>query len=431
MPMVSCSPRAAASAAARVAAASAPPPSTIAWYAPTAGPSASTIVLSPSFAAPSCRMPSSAACNAAPSWTALTSASSPRTFAACRNPVPYRGPDAPPVLLISARPTVVSTAAGVDGSVSSSIASAAWKPRRRLMPWSASPMAASRWVRWSALSTTSWVASAIQARKALTSIGIPLPSFRLWSAAPAQCRGLDGGVPEFGQLGGELADGDRAAGHLQAGDVVADQAARDGNAVALQPLRDGREDDVQLDEWGATESVDHHQRLAGQRHVGVDGLQRNPGDLPGRDELASGTARFAVDAHTELDLVLAQLEAGLAGRRDGARGQRHAERAGPVVDLPGQSGGGGQVRVPFGRRADDLLDKDRGPGTPPARRPGAVLHRHVVVDHDGLDLYSLVARELGGHLEVQHVAGVVLHDVQHAGSGVDGLGGGQDLVRYR
>ena len=32
-------------------------------------------------------------------------------------------------------------------------------------------------------------------------------------------------------------------------------------------------------------------------------------------------------------------------------------------------------------------------------------------------------------LEVQHVAGVVLHDVQHAGAAVDGLGRGQHLVR--
>ena len=36
--------------------------------------------------------------------------------------------------------------------------------------------------------------------------------------------------------------------------------------------------------------------------------------------------------------------------------------------------------------------------------------------------------ELGGHLEVHHVAGVVLDDVEHAGAAVDRLGGGQHLV---
>ena len=40
-----------------------------------------------------------------------------------------------------------------------------------------------------------------------------------------------------------------------------------------------------------------------------------------------------------------------------------------------------------------------------------------------LDLDVLCAGELGGGLEVQHVAGVVLHDVQHARAGADGLRG--------
>ena len=173
MAMVSCRPRAAASAAARVASARSPPVSMTTWYARTAGLSASTIVLSPSAAAPNCWMPAKAACRAAPSCIAETSTSSPRVFAACRNPVPYNGPEAPPVFAMSARPTAVSTAAGVGGSVSSSIDTAAWKPRRRLMPWSASPMAASRWVRWSALSTTNWAASRIQARNVLASIVFP------------------------------------------------------------------------------------------------------------------------------------------------------------------------------------------------------------------------------------------------------------------
>ena len=39
--------------------------------------------------------------------------------------------------------------------------------------------------------------------------------------------------------------------------------------------------------------------------------------------------------------------------------------------------------------------------------------------------------QFGGHLEVQHVAGVVLDDVQHARAAVDRLGGGQHLVGHR
>ena len=79
--------------------------------------------------------------------------------------------------------------------------------------------------------------------------------------------------------------------------------------------------------------------------------------------------------------------------------------------------------------------------TPTPRRPAvqsAVLHGHVVVRDDGLHLDAVGPGEVGGHLEVEHVAGVVLDDVQHAGPAVDRLrrvvhlvggGGGEDLPR--
>src|SRR5207247_7151759 len=41
-----------------------------------------------------------------------------------------------------------------------------------------------------------------------------------------------------------------------------------------------------------------------------------------------------------------------------------------------------------------------------------------VVDHNGLDLDALAAAKVRGHLEVHHVAGVVLDDVQHPGAAV-------------
>ena len=70
---------------------------------------------------------------------------------------------------------------------------------------------------------------------------------------------------------------------------------------------------------------------------------------------------------------------------------------------------------------------------PVPRRPGrvqAVLHRHVVVDQDGLHADAVVVQHVGRHLEVQHVAGVVLDDVQHAGAAVGGLAAGQHLVGH-
>ena len=68
----------------------------------------------------------------------------------------------------------------------------------------------------------------------------------------------------------------------------------------------------------------------------------------------------------------------------------------------------------------------------PARGVQAVLDGDVVIDHDRGDVDAGLCRgELGGHLEVHEVAGVVLDDVQDAGAAVDGRGGRQHLVGNR
>jgi hypothetical protein len=59
------------------------------------------------------------------------------------------------------------------------------------------------------------------------------------------------------------------------------------------------------------------------------------------------------------------------------------------------------------------------------------LHRHVIVGDDGFDLDPLAGREVCGHLEVEHVARVVLDDVQDARAAVDRLGRLEHLVGRR
>jgi hypothetical protein len=61
----------------------------------------------------------------------------------------------------------------------------------------------------------------------------------------------------------------------------------------------------------------------------------------------------------------------------------------------------------------------------------AVLDGDVVVHDDGLDLDVLGGGQLGGHLEVHDVAGVVEHDVQHARAAVHALRGREHLVGHR
>ena len=82
--------------------------------------------------------------------------------------------------------------------------------------------------------------------------------------------------------------------------------------------------------------------------------------------------------------------------------------------------------------AADLLEQHRDADTAAARGVEAVFDRDVIVGDDRLHLDArFLGGQLGGHLEVQDVAGVVLHDVQHAGAGVDDLGGFVHLVGCR
>src|SRR6266568_1547178 len=68
---------------------------------------------------------------------------------------------------------------------------------------------------------------------------------------------------------------------------------------------------------------------------------------------------------------------------------------------------------------------------PAPRGVERVLHGDVVVGHDRHDLDALVPGQFGCHLEVEHVTGVVLDDMQHADAAVDGFGRGEHLVGHR
>ena len=90
----------------------------------------------------------------------------------------------------------------------------------------------------------------------------------------------------------------------------------------------------------------------------------------------------------------------------------------------------GQRAAGLGVRAGDLLDEDRAADAAATGGVERVLDRDVVVGDDRRDL-DLALDELGGHLEVEDVAGVVLDDVEDAGATVDGPGRGLHLVRDR
>ncbi len=114
----------------------------------------------------------------------------------------------------------------------------------------------------------------------------------------------------------------------------------------------------------------------------------------------------------------------------GSGGQCEAHGAGGGGGAPAHLGDRGEVLALLGGGAAHLLDDHGGGGAAAARATlvGRVGGEVVVHQHD-LGLHLGVAADLPGDAEVQHVAGVVLDDLDHAATGVRGLGRLEDLQR--
>jgi hypothetical protein len=82
------------------------------------------------------------------------------------------------------------------------------------------------------------------------------------------------------------------------------------------------------------------------------------------------------------------------------------------------------------RDTSATADRSR-PSAAAPRGVEAVLDGDVVVHDHGLDRDAVLGSQLGGHLEVHDVAGVVEHEVQHTGPAVDGLRRRLHLVGHR
>ena len=164
-------------------------------------------------------------------------------------------------------------------------------------------------------------------------------------------------------------------------------------------------------------------RQDGLRHVRDQFL-----DWPEGHALA---ARFAVNADTHLDLAFAQLEPRFSGGGHGAGGQRHAHGTAAFVHPAAQRCHAAEIVAAGGRRAADLFRDHGHPRAAAARRVQAVLHRHVVIDDDRLHLDATRLAKFRGHFKIQNVAGVVLDDVEDAGSAIDSGSGRFHLVGTR
>jgi hypothetical protein len=132
-----------------------------------------------------------------------------------------------------------------------------------------------------------------------------------------------------------------------------------------------------------------------------------------------------MNADADLDLVFAQLEGRDAGCGYGAGGESNAHAAGCGIDAGAESDEVWQRHALFGGSAEDFLDHQRSgnPTTPDG--VGRVVDRHVVINQNARDL---ALGHFRGHLEVHHVAFVVLDDQDDTCACVGRLDGGKDTV---
>src|SRR5919112_6211603 len=219
--------------------------------------------------------------------------------------------------------------------------------------------------------------------------------------------------------------------HLQRGHVIPYvRHPEDLYALALQHVCDVGVGDVELHKGRAAHAVDHHGHLgAGE----VDGVAQDPGqhfvdDLVSRLDVLALDARLAVDAHADLHLVIADVEDGLSTLRRGATRERHPHRAHVGIDALGKLLDACEVFTVVGRCAADLVHEDGACYAAPPARVRGVLDGHIVVGDDVVGLYPFGLAELPCHLEVEHVARVVLDDVEDPGSAVHGLARLEHLV---
>ena len=246
-------------------------------------------------------------------------------------------------------------------------------------------------------------------------------------AAPTECGRGHGAVEQGFEFGVEFEHGDGRTRHIDGGHKVADQRLVDGNARLFQFVRNGIVEDVKFHKRGRPEAVDEHSHfVAGFR---ADVFKQVFNDtfckFICRLELFGLSAGLAVNAHAELDFVIADVEDGRAFRGGSAAGERKAERTHVVDDFVRDRLDFCEGFALFRRGTRDFVHEHRARDASSADGVEGVLHRDVVVDVHGVHFDAvLVFGKLRRVVEVHTVAGIVLDDEEHAlvrGAFLDGV----------
>src|SRR5882757_9803876 len=244
---------------------------------------------------------------------------------------------------------------------------------------------------------------------------------------PAQSRRVNGLIPELLHLIIKHRHRDRATGHVERCDEVTDQRSRNDGAGGLEQSADSIVHQIEFRERRCAKAVDEQNCLAAHSlaQIGRNCADHLGRDLGSRPKLYAATPRLAMNAYTDLHLVLGNVEGWLAGRRDRATRQGDPDRTRGRVDAIAQELQCSKVASLFRCRSDDFLYNERASDAAPSGRKGRGLYRDIVIGNHRCNRFS---RHLARHVEVHGVALIVLDDEQYACTGVRGLGGGENEI---
>src|SRR5918994_2425362 len=343
------------------------------------------MVLSPGEAAPTRWTPSSEARRASSSSLGPKRSCSPRASPAWRKAVPYSGPAAPPTVETKVRPAIFRSWPPLASPTAPTLAMTAVNPRCMFTPWSASPMAASSWVRKSRSASRRAATSLSQRRTQAASTKLAAfrrgpddePAHGTATAARAILAPGFLHLDHGGRVPGRLVDLVEAGtgSVLECGDhrALHDRGLGDADPVPgllLDQLVDG-----QLGREHGRPQVDQDQHpvaLVG----GGDRLGDQGGVGP--DAAVVGAAR-GLDAHA-LGHLAGQLDHALGDL--GRMGHDHQANAhGPSTSRP-EPGSVRSCRTPLGHYALRLLALSRGGRPCPVPRCGLGVAAPLVLERD-------------------------------------------------
>ena len=185
----------------------------------------------------------------------------------------------------------------------------------------------------------------------------------------------------------------------------------------------GPKDDEEFSQRGRTKPVHQNRQFFASFH---GELSQNPlhyfsRDFIGRFQRPALDSGLPMDAHANLHLLLPQLEDRPAGSRDDARTQRHTHGPRAVNGLLRRRTDFREPRAFFRAGSRRLNHQQVAGDSAPILASFRRSRGDVIVDPDRLDSDVFRFQHLGGNIEVEHVAGVVAVDKQHALTAMGGL----------